>query len=107
MREEATRSGAHSPHPVLGGEAFVSSLSAVSFGQKSSNVYTAWLASMLAAGPLLDGTRGPAGALRPALMRTSPASYPPSHSWLERAGSGPAQGRKDLGILAKACVTLA
>ena len=34
-------------------------------------------------------------------------SRPASPSWLDAAGSGPARGRKDLGILAEASVTLA
>lgn len=80
--ERRQRLEAGRPHagPERRGEAFVSPPSD-QHCQQPSDVDSAWLVSALAAGPLLGGTPGPAGARRPASLRLPPA-FPPGLPFL-------------------------
>lgn len=62
--------------------------------QQPSDVDSAWLVSALAAGPLLGGTPGPAGARRPASLRPPPA-FPPGLPFLAGCGQVWASARQE------------
>lgn len=104
--EGSPREAGHTqPHPVLGGGLVCPlRVPALPTGLECLHSLAGKRAGREA---LAGGTPGHAGALRPAPVRPSPIFPPSSHSWLDVPTAGPAQGRKDLGRLAKAPDTLA
>lgn len=101
---KATQQGTFSPPR---GEACVPPL-CPQLCQKPSDVYSAWLASVLAAEAPAGWVAGPCwGSETSSDEAFSCLAHPSPSSWLDTVGARPARGRKDLGILAKAPVPLA